>query len=124
MSSDGHEPDRLWQWIDEQKRPPENRPGRRLASDLYSHDSKQNWAQAVSVSLRTGRRRPVGARFARKRLQEAIQLSLRSKYPRFLSTSPSVHRRHGAVIAATCLLLVSAAMVAALFLFHNHAFTK
>ena len=120
MSSDGHEPDRLWHWIDEQKRPQTSVSGRGLESDTYSHDAKQNWVQAVSASLRTGRRRPKGSKSARKRLEDAIQLSLQSKYPRSVPASRPAHRNRRALLVAAWLLLLSAALAAYLVLTHTH----
>ena len=116
MPSAGREPDKLWQWIEEQKWSSAKAPGRRLAANPYSHDSMYNWVQAVSASLHSGRRRPRGARSARKRLEAAIRLSLRSKYPPYPTTSPSAHRDARVLLAIAAVLLLLAALAAFLLL--------
>ena len=117
MPSAGREPDRLWQWIEEQKWSSANAPGRRLAANPYSHDSKYNWVQAVSASLRSGRRRPRGARSARKRLEAAIRLSLRSKYPPYHASSPSAPRDRRVFYPIAAVLVLLAALAVFLLLF-------
>ena len=116
MSSAGREPDRLWQWIEEQKWTSANTPGRRLDANPYSHDSKYNWVQAVSASLRSGRWRPKGARSARKRLEAAIRLSARSRYPPTRAGLPAAHRDARLLYAIAAMLLMLAALAAILLL--------
>ena len=122
MPSDGCEPDNLWHCIDAQKRPPAAPPGRRLPSDLYSHDPIQNWVQAVSASLRAGRRRPAGAKLARKRLETAIQRSLAANYARSASRPHAVPGRCRVLLATAFVLLLAAVLAASLFL--RHAMTE
>ncbi|HLJ56678.1 MAG TPA: hypothetical protein VKT77_16685 [Chthonomonadaceae bacterium] len=112
MPSDRLPTDRIWQWIDEQKRPPEGGP-----APLYSHDAEQTWVQAVAAALRSGARHHSGARAAHRRLVSAIQRSYRSSYPRAARRSGLPERIFQAVVAfvliitglAATLLLLRAA---------------
>jgi hypothetical protein len=61
--------------IDEQKRLADAKVRSAAHSDLYSHDSKQTWVQAVFACLKSGNRKPLGRKAARQRLRSAISRS-------------------------------------------------
>jgi hypothetical protein len=96
VSNAGYESDKLWQLIEEQKRAATVEESR-ARLDLYSHDAKQTWIQAVFASLRTEKRRSAGRAAARKRLQDAISLSERAG--RAITSRPVRTRRRVAAAA-------------------------
>jgi len=124
VANSRQEPDKLWQLIDEQKRLAKD-AGRSTADvDLYSHDSKQTWVQAVFACLKSENRKPQGRKAARQRLRNAI---LRSE---------QAYRRRGNVTNDACtrtptspwtygvgIAITIAVMLVALF-FLPHAFLQ
>jgi hypothetical protein len=107
VSTTGHEPDKLWSLIDEQKRAALWPSRSEAQSEMYSHDPKQAWVQALFGAVRSERRRAVGRGAARRVLRAAIRRSARTGYPHAAPGSAPALRRALSVHSPGAFVLLS-----------------
>jgi hypothetical protein len=106
VSNTGHEPDKLWRLIDEQKRTAAKESSRTPAFDPYNHDTRQTWIQAVFASLRAESHRSSGRTAARRRLKRAILLTARAKYPPTNASKYATSAHFPLLLGAAVLILL------------------
>jgi hypothetical protein len=114
VANSRREPDKLWRLIEEQKRLADCSDRSAVDVDIYSHDSKQTWVQAVFACLKSQDRKPLGRRAARQRLHNAILRSEQAYRRRCNVTndawmrSPVSRWTYGVGIAIALLIMLAA----------------
>jgi hypothetical protein len=104
--------------IEEQKRPVAKEGSHTPAFDLYNHDTRQTWVQAVFASMRAQKHRSTGRAAARRRLKRAILLTARARYSRTNAAHDSTPR-HFKFMRTAAVLVLLLILLALLLLYFN-----